>query len=153
MDNQQSDPLINEENSATMEVQHEKEYGGIRRLRFFLCGVLHAALLRLEAKFFEDDFAIGCSIFILAYVILVVATYYRMKNIGHNPWFSLLAFIPIVHVVVSAWSQILPEGYWDTKKLDTVAIVLLVLHILFFLLAIIALIVFIAFMGVAFSNM
>ncbi|MCW0217276.1 MAG: hypothetical protein OJI67_03035, partial [Prosthecobacter sp.] len=43
----------------------------------------------------------------------------RLKNIGMNPLWCLIMLIPIVGVLIHLRCLILPEGFADTKKMDT----------------------------------
>lgn len=37
-------------------------------------------------------------IFFVSYIVYIVATFYRFKNAGINPWWALTGFIPLVTI-------------------------------------------------------
>ena len=56
---------------------------------------------------------------------------YRLHNIGRSGWWSLLILIPIANLFVGIPCAIIPGGYKDTKKLDTVWKIIAVIFIVF----------------------
>ena len=52
-------------------------------------------------------------------LVLLFPIYFRLKNIGMNPWWCLVAIVPLANLLISIRCLIFPEGYQDTKKLDT----------------------------------
>jgi len=64
----------------------------------------------------------------------------RYRNIGYNPWIILLAFIPVVNLVVGYQCLALPPGYAQTKQSDIAMKVVSGIYILFILLIVIALV-------------
>ena len=104
-------------------------YGGIGRLLYFinLCMLLLAVgffmLLAFTMK--EPWFLLGAAI--LQPVGALTLLWLRFKNIGWNPWFSLQVLVPLVGLVVGPPAIAFPEGFADTRKLDTAAIVILCL--------------------------
>ena len=104
----------------------DQYYGGIGRLPYL--GI--TILLGIVGSLLPEG---GVSISLLSFAILLPAVYYRLKNIGMNPWFCALIFVPIANLFIGIRCLIFPEGYQDTRKLDTagrVNIVLLSIAIL-----------------------
>lgn len=127
-----------------------KQYGGIRRLAYY--GVMFVITLLLVSfnKIFFNGTSSGSPIFdfvmiiawIIAYVLMVVAAFYRLKNIGVKGWWALFWLIPLIGAVpVGIACATLPEGYKDTRKMDTFGCVLLAIMIIIPILGIIASIV------------
>ena len=101
--------------------KQENKYGGIRRTGYFL-GILGIFVLYIVAQATavaanEPGIAsIGLIITLVPLFILVVN---RLHNIGTSGWWSLLIIVPFGNLFVGATCAIYPEGYKDTKKLDT----------------------------------
>ena len=99
----------------------ENKYGGIRRTGYFL-GILGISVFNTVAYATavaanEPIMAnIGMIITLVPSFFLVVS---RLHNIGRSGWWSLLILIPIANLFVGIPCAIFPEGYQDTKKLDT----------------------------------
>lgn len=99
-------------------------YGGIRRLPFF--GILFG-LGSLRNLFDEPlgsnpagvESATDGLIALLFLVALMMVVYYRVKNIGMNPWWSLVVLLPIANLVLLTECLACQQGYADTRKLDT----------------------------------
>lgn len=58
---------------------------------------------------------------LLARVVSLIPVYYRLKNIGMNPWGCRLMLVGLVNLLVAIRCFVLQEGYVDTKKHDTSA--------------------------------
>jgi len=105
-------------NHNAEEYKQGKNYGGIRRLGYFL-GMIGVAVINAvftSAAQGESGIAfLGMIITVTASFILVVN---RLHNIGKSGWLSLLIIIPIANLFVGIPCLVLPEGYQDTKKLD-----------------------------------
>jgi hypothetical protein len=63
--------------------------------------------------------AAGLMVALLFTAVSFIPVYYRLMNIGMNPWWCLLMLVPIANLLVGIRCLICPEGYADTKKLDT----------------------------------
>ena len=105
-------------------------YGGIRRLPFLGImiglGILRKSFLFLPLWLIPAGVAaadpIVTATLMVALLLMVVSfipVYYRLKNIGMNPWWCLLMLVPIANLLVGIRCLICQEGYADTKKLDT----------------------------------
>jgi len=101
----------------TQQDKQEKNYGGIHRTGYFF-GMLGVAIFNAVAQAQgEPGIAyIGLIITFVACFILVVN---RLHNIGRSGWWSLLILVPLANLFVGIPCAIFPEGYQDTKKLDT----------------------------------
>lgn len=119
--------------------------GGIGRLMYFfaLLGCYFAipiALLIFFVRFFYET--VGFALLPLGFSSLalpVVATYYRMKNIGGNPHWAWATLIPLVNLALIFWCLCAPEGFDDHQKWDgasAVVAILLGLLVFFVLIAI-----------------
>ena len=59
--------------------------------------------------------ALGSSV-----LVFLIATVYRLQNIGFSKWWVLVLLVPIINSILMMCCWVLPEGYADTKKLDGV---------------------------------
>jgi uncharacterized membrane protein YhaH (DUF805 family) len=95
-------------------------YGGIGRLAYFGIsfglGVANALLATMTQS--QDDMQ---ELFIVILIVLasMVTVYQRLKNIGMNPWWCLLMFIPIANLYIGFRCLACQEGHADTGRLDT----------------------------------
>jgi DNA-directed RNA polymerase subunit RPC12/RpoP len=97
---------------ATVVVQ-TRHYGGIRRLPYFGIAL---GLGFLQVVFSTID---SSGVLVLAVIVgSFFPVYYRLKNIGMNPWWCLLMIVPIANLLVGIRCLVFQEGYEDTKKLD-----------------------------------
>lgn len=103
-------------------------YSGINRLQYagyFAVIVLLFPLFSLLLHIAPDNgFGALLSLFVgIGWILLpfspIIPSYYRLKNIGANPWECLLCFIPIVNFIIYARCFIYQERYVDSKKLDS----------------------------------
>ena len=101
--------------------EQKKEYGGIGRTGYFLgmfaiafVGAISDAAAQREPGMVS--FGPG-PIIAIAFAFFIVIN--RLKNIGRSGWWSLLILVPIANLFVGIPCAIFPEGYQDTKKLDT----------------------------------
>ena len=64
----------------------------------------------------------------IALLVVVVGSFfpvfYRLKNIGMNPWWCLLMIVPIANLFVGVRCLVFQEGYQDTKKLDKAGMII-----------------------------
>ncbi|RMF86877.1 MAG: hypothetical protein D6741_21325 [Planctomycetota bacterium] len=61
--------------------------------------------------------AIGAQILIVLVQLVLMAQ--RLQNIGWSPALAFLSLVPVAGAVIGLALLILPEGYADTKRLDT----------------------------------
>jgi uncharacterized membrane protein YhaH (DUF805 family) len=115
-------------------------YGGIGRLGYWLgCFAMLAiyVVFRLADRGAgELGFAIVIN-FVLSFVLVVS----RLRNIGMSSWWALLLLVPCAGIFVGVPCAICPEGYQDTKKLDTAGRVLAGIFIAFLVIGVIIAIV------------
>jgi len=99
----------------------EKEYGGIGRLAYvggsIGIGILQN-ILQVVAAQAEQALAL-ILIFIASIAGTLVLAAYRLKNIGSSPWWCLGLLVPLLNILIGLRCLLCPEGYADTKKLDT----------------------------------
>ena len=92
----------------------DRVYGGIRRLPYFGImmglGIIHGLVLTVNGM--RET---GFGFVIVAFTVVC----FRVKNIGMNPRWCLLALIPGVGALVGIPCLVFQEAYNDTKKLDT----------------------------------
>jgi len=74
-------------------------------------------------------------------VVSFIPVYYRLKNIGMNPWWCLLMLVPIANLLVGIRCLVFQEGYVDTKKLDTAGKVITYIVLGLFILVIVAVVI------------
>jgi uncharacterized membrane protein YhaH (DUF805 family) len=141
MDNPYQSPL--DDTLAVPLDESLREYGGIGRLAYlgysFLVGVgtnvLAAAGAGTEA---------GPAILVIAVIGSIALSLYvvvqRLKNMGYSGWWSLLIFVPLANIFVGLRCLICPQGYADTKKLDTAGKVVTGIVVVLFLLFVLALV-------------
>lgn len=91
-----------------------KKYGGIRRTPYNL-GILGALIVGGMVSRGSDTGMILTTIIFFPLGIL------RLKNIGTSAWWILLAFVPIGNFLLGLRLMFYPEGFEETKKLDTAA--------------------------------
>ena len=134
-------------NNADTQGTEYYDFGGIRRIRFLIYQLLAtlAQVALLGIGFLVTGGADKePSLMMVAYLLTVVGLgmiygiyllYQRSKNIGINPWIGIvLAMLPIINIFWGLGLYILPEGFWEEKRLDTAAKVWGGLAIAFFLL-------------------
>lgn len=96
-------------------VEQARHYGGIQRLPYL--GII-LGLGILQAILAAADPSGG-----IALLVVVIGSFfpvfYRLKNIGMNPWWCLLMIVPIANLLIAIRCLVFQEGYQDTKKLDT----------------------------------
>jgi hypothetical protein len=111
------------------------DFGGIRRLKFLIYQILatlaQVALMGLGFLIGGGDSNKDPSLVMIIYILLVAGLgiiygiyllYQRSKNIGINPWIGIaLAMLPIINIFWGLGLYILPEGFWEEKRLDTAA--------------------------------
>lgn len=123
-----------------------KVYGGIGRVVYgvlgFTLGVFHFFVSAIAT---ERSPVLVLPITLLVAALGMVLCYFRLKNIGMNPWWCLLLIVPLVNLVIGARCLIFQQGYHDSRKLDTAGkvmagivgllLILLVINLAFIFLA------------------
>ena len=109
-----------------------KEYGGIRRLNFFMRGLLLVvAIFAVMALGFasggEPSPIILLGGFLIFLILYIRFTLQRIRNIGASGWWILLMLVPLVNNLMSIALLSCPDGYADHKKMDTPGIILAVI--------------------------
>jgi len=101
-----------------------KIYGGIGRalyivltLALFLMYMVAIAIVP-ESPSAASAALATLAVLLLYMVLSLIPVYYRLKNVGMNPFCCLLSLIPIVSIFISLRCLMCPEGYADTKQLD-----------------------------------
>ena len=95
-----------------------RHYGGIGRLSFFGLWIGLILVNVLIELFVVSDVA-GLLGLVLG-IALFALIYFRLKNIGMNPWWCLALIVPILNLLLLIRCLVMPEGYADTKELDAV---------------------------------
>lgn len=98
-----------------------RHYGGIRRLPY-LGIMIGLAVLQNIVMTAAAAVGSGAGILFVGLLFMIVSfvpVYYRLMNVGMNPWWCLLMIVPIANLFVGIRCLICPEGYADTGKLDT----------------------------------
>ncbi|MBE2180754.1 MAG: DUF4339 domain-containing protein [Chthoniobacterales bacterium] len=113
---------------------------GIGRLAYFLSllGVFLLATLLTAAAKTDPSVELGSNFVLIAGSVVLAVL--RLQNIGKSGWLSLLLFLPIANLYVGMLCLFAPAGYARTKKLDTVANVIISIIIGFIVLAVLAVI-------------
>jgi len=94
-------------------------YVGMRRKDYFLTAITFCLLLGAIALIAKENETIILILKIISYPISLALTFYRLKNIGYNGWWALLALVPILCLFVYIPCIVLPEKYKYTHKIDT----------------------------------
>ena len=128
--------------TADAAIQTPRHYVGIQRLPYLgimigLAIVHQGPIARVAAA--DSSGVATLMVTLLFIVVCFISAYYRLKNIGMNPWWCLLILVPIAHLLVVIRCLAFQEGYADTKKLDTAGKVIIVLG--FFVLVIVAVVI------------
>ncbi|MBN2285886.1 MAG: DUF805 domain-containing protein [Tissierellales bacterium] len=116
---------------ATMPTKNIRHYSGVGRLFYFIVIFGSILVLGMLSPVSDEYDQVGLPIGI--FVIHIVITALRLQNIGRSPALSLLLFVPILNLVVTVPCFFAPEGYADTKQLDTVGKVIISLILALFL--------------------
>jgi len=117
MENPYSSPKPNLDDNHVMIARRCR--GGIGRLTFIgmMIGlnILEYVLLVGMAPY---GLTIRICLILLFFMMSLIPVFFRLKNIGMNPWLCLMIFIPVVNLLVALRCIAFPEGYSDTKQLD-----------------------------------
>lgn len=101
-------------------VSNNRKYGGINRLEYFVALICYNIAIAGIVFLFPDwDFEYIFSPANIVFTLIGVALIFlRFKNTGQNPFWSLLALMPIVSIIVSVIALVAQPAYIDTKKVD-----------------------------------
>ncbi len=103
-----------------------KEYGGIGRIVYWLgmfgVNVLIIVLIVIFIATGERGLLLLAALIVIPLTFFLIVT--RLHNIGMSGSWSLLMLVPIAGLFVHFRCLVYPEGYQDTKKLDTAGKVL-----------------------------
>ena len=135
MDNPYEAPQAVVESTQTFRERRD-HYGGFGRLAYVAIMVGAVGGSNIFSDMSRDA---GGTITILLititfWILMFAAVFFRLKNIGMNPWWCLLLFVPIANLVVFFRCLAYPEGYADTKELDVAGKVIVGFCIAFILL-------------------
>ena len=99
--------------------EQEKNYGGIHRTGYFfgMLGLTVIGNILFVAALDVPDIIYFIQIIAIALSFVLVVN--RLHNIGMNGWWSLLILVPLANLFIGVKCVMCPEGYQDTKKLDT----------------------------------
>lgn len=147
---------MNEQNpyQTTIEISEDSyaaggmRYGGIGRLAFALgyfgITVMQWILAAVAYSVTEAGVvAVDVPLALIAGVATIALSWYRMINQGSSGFWGTATIIPLVNLLVFLRCMVYPEGYADTKTLDTAGKVIGL--VLFIVLLIAVLMVFLAF--------
>lgn len=119
-DNPFAAPSFNTE--LAIDRQQLRDYGGIRRLPFFLYGFL-AYVLLTGTVILVVLFNGTVSMVLVAQIAFCIAgiwlTIHRLRNLGYGGWWTLGLFVPLLNILIWLRCVAAPEGYADHKTLDT----------------------------------
>jgi len=116
-------------------------YGGIRRLAYFLFSILVGVITQvITAALGGEAIDLNTTYMITAgsFVVSMLLTFSRLKNIGMSRWWFLGNFVPILNFFVSVWVMSRQEGWVETRQLDTAGKVIAWIMWIFIILAILA---------------
>lgn len=106
--------------------EQSKNYGGIHRTGYFFGMLALAVVSAICSAATEGELGIAPGepsiaplggIITIGFAFLIVVN--RLKNIGMSGWWSLLILVPVANLFIGIKCAMCPEGYQDTKKLDT----------------------------------
>ncbi len=142
MENPYSPPQASVVPEATAQ-RTPRHYGGIRRLPYLgiMIGlsIFQNISLAVIASADRPDTTLIVAIFFM--IVSFIPVYYRLKNIGMNPWWCLLMLVPCLNLLVGIRCLVFQEGYADTRKLDTAGRVITFIVLGLFVLVVISVVV------------
>lgn len=114
------------------------QYPGINRITYWISSLILSAGMFGWGFLHQNDKASietsGLALFVI-FIISMILTVYRARNVGKSGWWVLTIFIPIY----SLWTNFVliaaPAGYEDTRKLDLAAKIMVGIIIAMLLLA------------------
>ena len=127
------------DSSMKPEVEPAKTYEGIQRKGYWIGMVVLSLVSMLIGSTGSDGLAaVGSLIMLVGSFSLVIS---RLQNIGMSGLWSILILVPILNLIVGVTCLIAPEGYHDSKRLDTTAKVLGGIFLFMFSLIILAVVI------------
>lgn len=125
-------PTAQPARSADFDLNPALEYGGIRRLNYFLKNLMLIVVLiavgifgvRTQSEPSLIIILIGLVLFFVFYIRFMIQ---RIRNIGLSAWWLLLIIVPLVSNLLGIALLSLPEGFAQHKKIDTIGIVVAVI--------------------------
>lgn len=120
MDNPYSSPVSFDQKLES--VAGNRHYGGIRRLAYLGIAIGMGVAQNVVLGLIANDNALrslSLGVVIVFLILSFIPVYYRLMNIGMNPWWCLLMIVPIANLFIGIRCLVCQEGYEDTKKLDT----------------------------------
>ncbi len=125
--------------SADSAIRAPRHYGGIRRLPYL--GIMIGLSIVQNGVGAAVTGAATLVVALFFMVVSFIPVYYRLKNIGMNPWWCLLMLVPIANLLVGIRCLVFQEGYVETKKLDTAGQVITCIVLGLFALVIVAVVI------------
>ncbi len=111
-----------EHESTADSIQHDeqvKNYEGIRRTGYFF-GMLGVAIVHgIFNAAAQGELGLASLGLIITCALSFILVVNRLKNIGMSGLWSLLILVPLANLFIGVKCAMCPEGYQDTKKLDT----------------------------------
>lgn len=120
MDNPYSSPVAFDQKLESS--AGSRHYGGIRRLAYLGIAIGLGVAQNVVLELFANDEALqslSLGVILVFLILSFISVYYRLMNIGMNPWWCLLMIVPIANLFIVIRCLVCQEGYEDTKKLDT----------------------------------
>jgi uncharacterized membrane protein YhaH (DUF805 family) len=117
--------------------EDKAEHGGVGRGAYFGLTIL----LLIISGMLGASGALGEYGSLLLVIPGLILGGMRYRNIGYSPWVILLAFIPLVNLIVGYQCLALPPGYAQTKQSDTAMKVVSGIYILFIVMILLAIII------------
>jgi hypothetical protein len=119
-------------NDSTQQGSSKREYGGIRRREFFFGWLGLLVFNAVLGLVFQGNEIIYLSRILISLVVMGGLIIARLENIGWNWKWSLLIPVPVFNLFLLFSTYMLPEGYKDTKKLDSTGKIIAVIIFGFF---------------------
>ncbi|MEO9593075.1 hypothetical protein [Rhodopirellula bahusiensis] len=123
---------MNEQNpyQTTIEIAEDSyatggmRYGGIGRLAFALgyFGITAVQWILAEVAYSVSNagmVSVEIPLALIAGVATIALSWYRMINQGSSGFWAFATIIPLINLFVFLRCMVCPEGYADTKTLDT----------------------------------
>jgi uncharacterized membrane protein YhaH (DUF805 family) len=116
-----SNPYAAPDLPSDFERQVREEYGGLRRLPYFLIsfgvGIVNNLIQFFALQQGVAILALICTL--VGLVATVVLGVQRLKNLGYSGLWVLGLIVPLLNILVALRCLAAPEGYADHKTLDT----------------------------------
>ncbi|MFC4991221.1 DUF4339 domain-containing protein [Rubritalea tangerina] len=125
--------------SEAMEARRGNQYPGMGRLVYWivptlitivLVGIGVAAMGVLAKDSPEMGMPVVVVMLAVIFLVFLMTTFSRLKNLGMSRWNILWSVVPIAHIWLSFRLYVCPAGYHNHRKLDTAGKVLVGLWLL-----------------------